>query len=362
MKKLSVISIAIIAAFAATPIMAQAVSSDEAGQWYVGPRIGVMATDSDRLSIYNNQLRSFDGGFDTTFGGLEAGFNFTKEWSYRFYYDLMSSSAQDGGNPSGDRFGIDMLYNFNDNFYAGLGVNNTEIDDISNRFYRLSGGYKSYLTDTIAITFEAAVQQSEADLTEFMLQTSLRYYFGGSSYTSSSSRAEQSPQIAQPSKSVVIAEVDSDNDGVVDSKDKCPNTRSGYLVDADGCVVYEDETISKNLLVTFAFDSAVISADGKTDIADTAVFLQDYPQLDIVIEGHTDSTGAAAYNLGLSQRRAEAVGESLVRDFGIDAARVTTIGYGEGKPLVANDSRENRAKNRRIEAHMSVTMRVPVEK
>ena len=212
------------------------------------------------------------------------------------------------------------------------------------------------------MTFEAAGQQSDRDLTEFMFQTSLRYYFGGgTSYTAAPAKVEQPMQTTQATTSVVIAEVDSDNDGVVDSKDKCPNTRAGYKVDADGCVMYENETISKDLLVTFGFDSTVISADGKADIADTATFLKEFPQLDIVIEGHTDDTGAASYNLSLSERRAKAVGESLVKDFGIDAARVTTVGYGEAKPLVPNDSRENRAKNRRIEAHMSVTKRVPVE-
>ncbi|CAI8167974.1 MAG: Outer membrane porin F [Pseudidiomarina mangrovi] len=362
MKKLSVISIAIIAACTALPSLAQDVRSDEAGQWFVGPRIGLMGTDSDRQSVENNQLRSYDGGLDTTFGGIELGHNFTKEWGYRVYYDLMRSNAQDGGSASGKRFGTDILYNFTDNLYGGIGINATEIDDISNRFLRLSGGYKTYLTNDVAMTFEAALQQSDTDLTEFMFQTSLRYYFGGgASYTAAPAKAEQVQKPAEPVKPVVVADIDSDNDGVLDSKDKCPNTRAGYKVDADGCVMYENQTVTKSLVVNFGFDSAVISADGKADIADTAAFLKDYPQLDIVIEGHTDDRGAASYNLSLSERRAKAVGESLVTDFGIDAARVSTVGYGEGNPLVPNDSDANRAKNRRIEARMSVTTRVPVE-
>ncbi len=356
MKRLTGLSIAILAALSAIPAMAQEVPSDEAGQWFVGPRLGLMGTDSDRQTVRNNQLRGFEGGLDTKFGGIEAGFNFTPEWGYRIYYDIMNSSMQGGGSASGNSFGTDLLYNFSERFYGGIGINATEIDDVRNRFVRVSGGYKTYFSDDLAMTLEAAVQQSDTDLTEFMFQTSLRYYFGGgTSYTPAPVQASQT------TTAVVVAEADSDNDGVVDSKDKCPNTRAGFKVDADGCVMYENQTVTKNLLVNFAFDSAAISADGKADIADTVVFLKEYPQLDIVIEGHTDNTGAASYNLSLSERRAKAVGSSLVQDFGIDASRISTVGYGEAKPLVPNDSRENRAKNRRIEAHMTATKRVPIE-
>jgi len=354
MKKLTGLSVVLLAVLSAIPAMAQEVRSDEAGQWFVGPRLGLMGTDSDRQTIRNNQLVGFEGGLDTKFGGIEAGFNFTPEWGYRIYYDFLNSSMQGGGSASGNSFGTDLLYNFSDNFYAGIGINATEIDDIRNRFLRVSGGYKTYLADNLAMTLEAAVQQSDKDLTEFMFQTSLRYYFGGGT-------SYKTAAVQQPVQTIAVAELDSDNDGVVDSKDKCPNTRAGFKVDADGCVMYENQTITKNLLVNFGFDSAAISAGGKTDIADTAAFLQDYPQLDIVIEGHTDDTGAASYNLSLSERRAKAVSDSLVQDFGIDASRLTTVGYGEAKPVVPNNSRENRAKNRRIEAHMSVTKRVPIE-
>lgn len=361
MKKLTSLSVVLLAVLSAIPAQAQEVRSDEVGKWFVGPRLGLMGTDSDRVTIINNQLRGFEGGLDTKFGGVEAGFSFTPEWGYRVYYDYLNSSMQSGGSVNGYRFGTDLLYNFSDNFYGGIGINTTEIDNFKNRFYRVSGGYKTYIADNLAMTLEAAVQQSDEDLTEFMFQTSLRYYFGGgSSYTPAPAK-QQVQNTQTTTTSVVVAAVDSDNDGVVDSNDKCPNTRAGFKVDADGCVMYENETITKNLLVNFGFDSAAISTDGKADIADTAAFLKEYPQLDIVIEGYTDDTGAASYNLSLSERRAKAVGNSLVQEFGIDASRVTTVGFGEAKPLVPNDSRENRAKNRRIEAHMSVTKRVPIE-
>jgi len=73
-----------------------------------------------------------------------------------------------------------------------------------------------------------------------------------------------------------------------------------------------------------------------------------------VIEGHTDSRGSDAYNQPLSERRANAVRDELVNEYDIDASRVSTVGYGESRPVATNDTDEGRAQNRRIEAVLSV--------
>jgi len=94
----------------------------------------------------------------------------------------------------------------------------------------------------------------------------------------------------------------------------------------------------------------------KFDLKETSVteldkvirFLQDNPTIRIEISGHTDNVGTAAYNLQLSLKRAQSVTKYLVAH-GIDAARLTQKGYGQEKPLVPNDSEENRQTNRRIE-------------
>lgn len=69
------------------------------------------------------------------------------------------------------------------------------------------------------------------------------------------------------------------------------------------------------------------------------------------IEGHTDNSGAAAHNKQLSQERADAVAKYLA-DHGTDKTRLTTVGFGDTKPEVANDTKENKAKNRRTEFHV----------
>jgi outer membrane protein OmpA-like peptidoglycan-associated protein len=79
-----------------------------------------------------------------------------------------------------------------------------------------------------------------------------------------------------------------------------------------------------------------------------------YGNTDVVIEGHTDSAGSEEYNQGLSERRANAVRDDLVNEHDIDADRVSTVGYGESRPVDTNNTEAGRANNRRIEAVISV--------
>ena len=76
--------------------------------------------------------------------------------------------------------------------------------------------------------------------------------------------------------------------------------------------------------------------------------LNTYPEIYVEISGHTDNVGNAKSNQKLSQLRANAVRDWLIAQ-GIDGNRLTAVGYGASKPMVANDSPENKAKNRRIE-------------
>ncbi len=139
---------------------------------------------------------------------------------------------------------------------------------------------------------------------------------------------------------------DDDNDGVPNSRDKCPNTRAGATVDADGCEIIENLTI--NLVVDeFDFDSAELKPEMKAALEELAERIKASPGHEkITIIGHTDSIGPEEYNLKLSERRAEAAAEYL-RSLGIDD--ITTEGRGESEPIADNSTREGRAKNRRIE-------------
>lgn len=102
------------------------------------------------------------------------------------------------------------------------------------------------------------------------------------------------------------------------------------------------------LYINFDVDKANITTEGKEVVTQIAEALQNDKSLKIAIEGHTDNTGDASHNKKLSNERANAVMNHLTAN-GIDKSRVTAKGFGAEKPLVANDSEENKAKNRRVE-------------
>ena len=101
-------------------------------------------------------------------------------------------------------------------------------------------------------------------------------------------------------------------------------------------------------LIVFAPDSDQLTEAAKTSVVKIGETLREVPAVLVVVEGHTDTNGAAAKNLALSQRRAERVRTVLISS-GVSPDRVTATGYGSSQPLVSNDTVKNRAKNRRIE-------------
>jgi outer membrane protein OmpA-like peptidoglycan-associated protein len=100
--------------------------------------------------------------------------------------------------------------------------------------------------------------------------------------------------------------------------------------------------------VLFATGRAEVAAGGMRSIDKLAEWLKKNPTRNLLIEGHTDNTGAEDFNIKLSQQRAEAVRDQLVSR-GVGADRITTKGYGPKYPVVANDSAAGRQQNRRVE-------------
>jgi len=94
--------------------------------------------------------------------------------------------------------------------------------------------------------------------------------------------------------------------------------------------------------VMFDFDSSILKSGAYTELDRVAKILNSYPQTRIRVEGHTDATGTEAYNLTLSERRAETVQNALVQR-GVDPLRVEAVGYGESQPISSNN-----ATNRRV--------------
>ena len=103
--------------------------------------------------------------------------------------------------------------------------------------------------------------------------------------------------------------------------------------------------------VTFETNSADIKPSFYDVLNSVGLVLKEYPKTIIEIMGHTDDTGSDAYNQGLSERRAEAVGQYLVAQQ-IDRRRILTQGFGERFPIAGNDTPEGRQSNRRVELRL----------
>ncbi len=195
----------------------------------------------------------------------------------------------------------------------------------------------------------------------------------------------------------VPPEKDSDGDGVVDSKDKCPDTPAGRKVDANGCELDRDgdgivdgddkcpDVYAKTADgcppaaaapepaalapaaapqpaqapaptrlvlddVNFDYDKASLRPEAYPKLNEAAESLKGWGDGKIEVAGHTDSRGSEAYNMNLSLRRAESVRDYLVTK-GIPSDRMVIKGYGESQPVADNATPEGRFQNRRVELH-----------
>ena len=120
------------------------------------------------------------------------------------------------------------------------------------------------------------------------------------------------------------------------------------IPDAEVTRVGEGIEMTFNSALLFQINSAELSADAKTDLDKlSGVFVQ-YPETNILVEGHTDDTGSDDFNMNLSEKRAKSVSSYLTAK-GIDAGRFSIKWYGETQPKFPNDSDSNRIKNRRVE-------------
>ncbi|MBW1988128.1 MAG: peptidoglycan-associated lipoprotein Pal [Deltaproteobacteria bacterium] len=100
--------------------------------------------------------------------------------------------------------------------------------------------------------------------------------------------------------------------------------------------------------IYFDFDSSRLTPEAQQILREKAEFLKNYPETEIIIEGHCDERGSNEYNMALGERRAQSAKNFLV-DLGVDRNRITTISYGEERPLAKGHNEEAWSLNRRCE-------------
>jgi len=108
--------------------------------------------------------------------------------------------------------------------------------------------------------------------------------------------------------------------------------------------------------VEFDTGKSIVKPVYYKEIEGVANVMKKYPDLNIVIEGHTDNIGGKKYNQILSQKRTEAIKKVMVKKFKIESARITPKGFGFSKPIGDNSTKEGRKSNRRVEAAVEYTI------
>ncbi|RJG10977.1 OmpA family protein [Pseudomonas cavernicola] len=270
--------------------------------------------------------------------------------SYGEYHDL-NGDAPVNKDIKGSAAGLDAIYHFGEpgpglRPYLSAGAAHQSISNTftSGRDHTTQGllgaGLKYYFTENFyARGGVDGIYNFDRGDSEWMAGVGVGVNFGGSQ------KAEPAP--------APVAEVcaDSDNDGVCDNVDKCPDTPANVTVDADGCPAVA-EVVRVELDVKFDFDKSKVKEESYGDIKNLADFMNQYPATSTTVEGHSDSVGPDAYNQKLSERRANAVREVLVNQYGVGGERVNAVGYGESKPVADNATADGRAVNRRVEAEV----------
>ena len=143
--------------------------------------------------------------------------------------------------------------------------------------------------------------------------------------------------------------LDFDRDSVPDYLDKCPNSVRGVKVDANGCPVNKKQDLDKlKTGINFKNGSTILTNSSYNTLDDIVYLMMSFDDVNLEIQGHTDNVGDAEYNENLSQGRAQAVVDYLIRK-NIKIDRLRAVGYGPHKPIADNNTKKGRAQNRRVE-------------
>ena len=328
--------------------------ADEVGQWYVGGMGTYIDPDSDRdldsdfagLKLVGGKVLSEhwnieieasmldvsgDGGPDTDFTGLVLNGMYLWNRSSKFTPYLLAGAGYLDADPDTGPSNEDLQAQFGPGFLYDFG----------------DSGNWSIRTQLLA---RWADDDKESAATDLLLDIGVQYAFGGSKNSSAKPRTNASapPPSTEPvaapaaAGAVAAAALDTDGDGVPDLIDECPNTVKGAKVNDVGCA-YELTLSGTN----YDVNAAVLSESGQKALNDVAESLKNFPEVNITIEGYTDSDGSEAYNQDLSERRAKSARDYLVRR-GVAGTRITAYGRGEANPVASNDTPEGRAQNRRV--------------
>lgn len=298
---------------------------------------------------------------ETTTPWMSLEYAFNDRWAAEFLYAKDDSEFSNGIDADVENWQLGVLL-YGGSYigetprvrpYATFGAGEISVDgdqfDTDETTLNAGAGIRWMVSPRFGVRLEAKLLQNlDEKQTNALLSAGLNYYFG------QVQAADDGASGVAAGAAAVYADLDADGDGVPDDQDRCPGTPAGTRVDAVGCPLQVERIASIKLKVNFDFDSTVVKEQYFTDIGALAEFLAKHSDLQVEVEGHTDSTGPEEYNQSLSERRARAVVDLLVNQYGVERDRLRAVGYGESRPVADNDSREGRAQNRRVMATLEV--------
>jgi len=337
---------AVIAAFAAG-----AQAADEVGKMYVNPQYGYTWLDSSRQMDDGDHLGAGIGWHLTDLLSVEVNWldaDFESETAreleqtvYSLDYLLVFNRASRvspyitlGGGYIENKYNTDFD-EYGPLAQAGVGLL-LDLGENSSRSFVFQ------IRPEVKYRFDWADGPVEDTHGDLVINLGFAFNFGASASTPTVAQAPPRPPAPLPV--TPPGPMDSDHDGVLDTDDRCPGTPEGVAVDSTGCPRRGPVVLRG---VSFATNSATLTPESLPVLDGVAGDLRKYPRLRVELQGHTDSSGADAYNLDLSQRRAESVRNYLVAQ-GVSGTQLEARGFGESEPIGDNTTAEGRADNRRV--------------
>ncbi|MBA4372041.1 MAG: hypothetical protein C0402_04185 [Thermodesulfovibrio sp.] len=270
--------------------------------------------------------------------GLRAGYNFTKNWGLEGALEYI--------NHVGELYHADVVYHFtpeqafNPFLFAGVGAAHVRKESGTDVMGNFGLGFKYSLTDKIA--FRTDVRDVFTDFHSVVATAGLTFTFGGKT-----PKAAPAPT-PEPKKPEPMPEVKP-----APKPEPMPEVKPVPKPEAKPAVVPEPMKIVLED-IHFDFDKATLTKEAKEILKKDVKTLKDNPGVRVQIEGHACAHGTEAHNMALSERRANAVKEYLMKDGGISADRLTTISYGETRlampevPTPKNKNSKEAKANRRV--------------
>lgn len=310
---------------------------------------------------------------DSAGWGLGAGYVVDPRWTVEAWLaETGTEDEQGGGDIDATEYRLDALYHLDPMgswtpfIVAGVGDMTFDpdgADKVDETRINLGMGVKKALNERWGLRGDLrAFNGLDSEQTDLGLLVALTYKLGAKAAAVALDSDNDGVVDAQdscpntPAGAPVNAQgcaLDSDGDGVYDYKDNCPATAKSLKVDENGCPMMMDKTVSIELNVLFDNNSNVVKQAYYSEVERVATFMNEYQDAQVEIQGFTDSRGAAAYNENLSQERADAVAKVLSENFGIETDRVSAKGYGEAQPVADNATSAGRALNRRVVAYIT---------